>query len=49
VDRLLRDVRHAVRMLLQRPWITAVILGTLAIDRGHIAIFSFVNPVLLKP
>ena len=47
---LVHDLRYAIRLLRQRPWVTASILLTLAIGIGaNTAIFSFVDAIILKP
>src|SRR6185436_11581043 len=49
MDKLSRDFRHAVRVLLKTPVFTAVVVFTLAIGIGaSTAMFSIVNGVLLQ-
>ncbi|MCC7124005.1 MAG: ABC transporter permease [Acidobacteria bacterium] len=49
MDRLLQDLRHAVRMLARTPLYTFVILFTLGVGIGaNTAMFSIVNSVLLQ-
>ncbi|MGE5412710.1 MAG: ABC transporter permease, partial [Syntrophomonadaceae bacterium] len=50
MDKLIQDLRHAVRWLVRNPGFTAVAVATLALAVGvNAAIFTFVRGVLLKP
>lgn len=47
---MLQDLRYALRMILQQPWFSAAIIGTLALGIGvNTTVFTLVNAVLFKP
>ncbi len=47
---LIHEIRHALRVHLQRPWMTLAAVVTLGLGIGaNTAIFSIVNAILLKP
>jgi putative ABC transport system permease protein len=50
MERFAADLRQALRVIRQRPALSAIVIGTLAVGIGfNTAIFSVVHAVLLKP
>jgi len=50
VERLLQDVRYAMRVLARQPSFTATAVATIVlIVGGTTAVFTLVNAVLLQP
>ena len=50
VHAIVTDLRYAIRVVGARPWVTTVVLLTLAVGiGGTTAIFSFVDAILLRP
>ena len=50
VDRLARDLRYAVRVLVRSPKFSLTVILTLAIGIGiNVSNFSIVNSFLLRP
>lgn len=50
MDAFLKDLKHSVRMFLQTPGFTVVVIAALALGVGtNTAVFSVVDTVLLKP
>jgi putative ABC transport system permease protein len=50
MDAFIKDLKHSVRMFLQTPGFTVVVIAALALGIGtNTAVFSVVDTVLLKP
>ena len=49
MDKIIQDLRYALRMLVKRPTFTAVVIITLAVGIGaNTAIFTVVDAALLR-
>jgi predicted permease len=50
LEQLMKDIRHAIRLLIKQPGFTLVVIFSLALGiAGNTAVFSTVNALLIKP